>query len=127
MYSLDVDTNPFRWTFSTRYNPRSVPCWGGAHETDMFERFRDGVAWVEDVDGSPWFLGPKFNPARVEDYDNVRHDILDDGVSWHWYTADWTDSGRWRKRFIDDAAKARWEKRQARLTRTLRRQEASAP
>jgi hypothetical protein len=117
---LRSETNPFRWTVSDRYNKNSTDYYfsrGAGHAKDMFMRFRAGVPWVKEVDGSPWFFGQHYN-ARLEDHFNqIRSDILRDGVGWHWFTADWNAHGEWGKRFIDDAAKKRWEKREAKRLR----------
>jgi len=55
-------------------------------------------------------------------YDLVRREILSDGVGWHWFTADWNERGQWEKRFIDDAAKVRWAKREDKQRRAAKRQ-----
>jgi len=118
MRSLDGDAaRPFDWTKSDRYNKRVVPNRGAGFAEDMFKRFAAGVPWVSMIDGSPWFCGQAYDHNLVRQYDKVRHEIVGDGVSWHWFTGDWVD-GRWEKRFIDDAAKARWQKREAKMGRT---------
>jgi hypothetical protein len=113
MRSLDWTVNPFRWTVSSRSKgPR-----GAGYAADMEKRFREGVPWVRTVKGETWFWGAKYSPALVEHYDTLRSEILQDGEGWHWFTADWNHRGQWAKRFIDDAAKKRWEKREAKRLR----------
>ena len=119
MRSLDCETNPFRRTLSDRFNKDSIKSAmrGKGYAIDMFLRFRAGVPWVKEINGHPWFCGSKYNPVLEDHYDVLRREILSDGVGWHWFTADWNERGQWGKRFIDDAAKKRWEKRQAKLAR----------
>lgn len=117
MQSLSGDAaRPFDWTRSDRYNKRVVPNRGAGFAEDMFKRFAAGVPWVKMIDGSPWFHGRLFDQNLIRRFDKVHHEIVGDGVSWHWFTGAWVD-GRWEKRFIDVAAKARWQKREAKMGR----------
>jgi hypothetical protein len=119
MRCLECETNPFRWTLSDRYNEDSIKSAmrGKGYAIDMFLRFRAGVPWVKMINGDPWFCGRQYNPTLEDHYDHLRGEILRDGVSWHWFTADWNARGQWAKRFIDEAAKKRWEKREAKRLR----------
>lgn len=110
---LRSETNPFRWT-ATRHTYFER---GKGHATEMFARFRAKVSWVKWIHGTPWFCARAYDPALMEHYSQLRRQILSDGVSWHWFTADWNEHGQWGKRFIDDTAKKRWEKREARRLR----------
>ena len=112
MQSLNTETQPFRWTDTHKRGPR-----GAGYAEAMFERFCAGVPWIKRIDGVAWFDGAKFSPALEDHYDVLRREILSDGVSWHWFTADWNKRKQWAKRFIDDAAKARWDKREAKRMR----------
>lgn len=119
MRSTDVGTNPFRWTQNPARGPRRTgrePRKTKSVE-DMFTRFCARVPWVRRVAGEAWFVGAKYAPVLEDHYDTVRQEILNDNVSWHWFTADWNERGQWAKRFIDDVAKARWEKREAKQRR----------
>lgn len=108
MVSLADDLQPFDWTRTTNNRLRGA----GFHE-EMWQRFRAGVPWVKRIDGAWWFHGPSFSSVLMQQYLKGRDDVLNDGVSWHWFTYDWDAEGRWSKRFIDDAAERRWHKRQA--------------
>ena len=124
MRSLDVETSPFRWTSKPDRGPRRAgkEPRGAGYREDMFTRFCAGVPWTRQVAGDAWFVGPKFNPVLEDHYDLVRREILSDGVGWHWFTADWNERGQWEKRFIDDAAKVRWAKREDKQRRAAKRQ-----
>jgi hypothetical protein len=117
MTSLVSETNPFRWTSNHDRGPR-----GAGYAEGMFKRFCARVPWVTRIKGDAWFVGPKYAPVLEDHYDTLRREILSDGVSWHWFTADWNERGQWEKRFIDDAAKKRWEKREAKQLRAEARQ-----
>jgi hypothetical protein len=117
MISLASETNPFRWTSNHNRWPR-----GAGYAEDMFKRFCARVPWTTRIDGETWFVGAKYAPVLEDHFDMLRREILSDGVSWHWFTADWNERGQWEKRFIDDVAKKRWEKREARRLRAEARQ-----
>lgn len=108
MYSLHEDLRPLEWTRTENNVIRGA----GFHE-DMWQRFRAGVPWVKKIGGVGWFHGPSFSRVRMDSYNRGRDDVLNDGVSWHWFTYDWDVAGNWSKRFIDATAERRWNKRQA--------------
>jgi hypothetical protein len=118
---LRSETNVFRWTATTNtYFER-----GKGHASQMFARFRAKAPWVKQINGTPWFCARQYDHALEDHFDKLRREILSDGVSWHWFTADWNAHGQWGKCFIDDAAKKRWEKREAKLLREAARHRAA--
>lgn len=119
MACLQSETNPFRWTTT---NLDYFFARGAGHAKEMFMRFRAGVPWVKVIDGIPWFCGRSYNQDLEDRFDRVRTEVLRDGVSWHWYTADWDNNGMWNKRFIDEAAQVRWMKREAKHRQTTTHQ-----
>ena len=123
MECLRSATNPFRWTCT---NANYFFARGEGHAKDMFMRFRARAPWVKTIDGSLWFCGQHYDSRLEDHFDSVRRSILQDGVGWHWFTADWNEHGAWGKRFIDDAAKKRWEKREAKRLRYDSTAEAAA-
>ena len=78
----------------------------------MFKRFQARLPWVETLgNGNKWIVGPKYDPALVYQYDVVMPRVS--GTFHHWFTGDWDENGVWCERFIDDAARKRFEKREA--------------
>ena len=91
---------PFIWT--------AKKCSGEGHAAEMFDRFRKGVPWAPNVGGDLWYEGTKYDAGLYHLYERLKTEVMGDGVSWHWFTADWDARGRWSKRFIDKAAETRW-------------------
>ncbi len=112
MQSLDLNVWPLDWTLSDRHNYNSHASLSDklTHGERLRARFRMGAPWVLRFDGDPWFHGPSYDAAVVENANRVFEEIFADGLSWRWFTADWVN-GLWTKRFVDEAAKQRWLKR----------------
>lgn len=116
--SLVGELHGLDWTRTENYKLRGA----GYHE-EMWQRFRAGVPWTKNVDGAWWFHGPSFSHAVAAEFDagrsKIHQNMNGNGFGeplWRWFTYDWDANGAWSMRFIDDAAKARWEKRQAKRT-----------
>jgi hypothetical protein len=111
MRSFEPFVWPLDWTVSGRYNSRSPARLKDdlSHSECLRAVFHMGAPWVKQVDGDPWFHGPSYDAAVVENAENVFEEISKDGLGWRWFTADWVN-GLWTKRFIDEGAEKRWKK-----------------
>lgn len=108
MWSLSADGCPFDWTRTENHRLR-----GKGHE-EMWQRFRAGVPWVKRIDGDWWFCGRAYSEPQARAFHSARLTLFhDDGQDWHWFTYDWDVNHHWTKRFIDEDAERRWNKRQA--------------
>jgi hypothetical protein len=113
---LRWDVCSFEWT--SNYHDR----YGRSYKwrAPMFKRFQARLPWVETLDnGDKWIVGSKFDRALVDRYDAVLPRVSD--TNHHWFTGDWDENGVWSERFIDDAAKKRYEKREAKKARETRK------
>lgn len=120
---VDGQFDPIKWTWSDRYNKTNRFRGEGWHE-DMATRFRAKVPWVKWIDGMPWFHGRGWDDHLNYSYENLRGDLLKDSL-WRWWTGDWTESGRWIRRFIDADAERRWLALQKRKQRAAARAQAA--
>lgn len=118
LYSLASELHGLDWTRVDNYKLRGA----GYHE-EMWQRFRAGVPWTKHDGDAWWFYGRSYSETLANEFDQGRSKIHQNmgpcGVGdplWRWFTYDWDADGAWSMRFIDDAAKARWEKRQAKRT-----------
>lgn len=106
MFWSAVDYNVFyryaNWSFS---RGRS-----SAYETDtMFRRFIQHAPWVHvDADGVGWFHWPAWDEQLADVYFESRA-FLRTSQNWRYFDYDWTEDGRWERKFIDDDAKRRWD------------------
>lgn len=83
------------------------------HREILNAKFAMGAPWVKTINGCSWFYGTLFDKYKVQHAMHVNAEIIGDGISWHWFTADWVD-GVWTKRFIDEDAEKRFHKNVAR-------------
>lgn len=83
---------------------------GGKRETLASERFRQNVPWAKYDGSSWWFYWELYNETLVAEFnDSIMH--LNHDQNWRYIQYDWNQDGKWTWRFIDDAAKRRFESR----------------